>query len=154
MVFVCVCERETERQRDRETETERQRQRDRQTETERQRESHTQRGTESLLSVCLFPLEPEEGVGSPGARVIGSCEPLDVRTWNQTGVLRKSSKPSTTEPSLKPLSANLIWLSWASLTWEGWQYFKIYACTPNTHTHTHTHTHTPTHTHTHTHVQI
>lgn len=42
---------------------------------------------------CRCPGRPE-GVGFPGTRITGLCEPSDIDTRNQTRVLCKSSKCS------------------------------------------------------------
>lgn len=40
-----------------------------------------------LVFMGTVPKRPEEGVGSPGARVIGNSDPCDVGAKNQTQVL-------------------------------------------------------------------
>lgn len=48
----------------------------------------------SVCSVCRCPLKSEEGVGSPGTAVTGSCELSDISDGNQTLILWKNSEYS------------------------------------------------------------
>lgn len=48
----------------------------------------------SDMCVCPCPWRPEEGVESPGARVVDFCELPDMGAGNQTRVLWKCNKCS------------------------------------------------------------
>jgi hypothetical protein len=53
------------------------------------RERETETETETKC-VYIYLLRPKEGTISPGAKVIGSCEPSDVSARNQLGSSRRA----------------------------------------------------------------
>lgn len=58
-----------------------------------------------LWNVYTCPWRPEEGVGSLGAGIKGSCEPPNMSAEKQTVSSAKAVEPLTTEPSLSPSDA-------------------------------------------------
>lgn len=50
---------------------------------------------------CSFLQSPEEGTRSPGAGVIGACDPPDVAAGDLARVLCKDTMYSTSEPPLQ-----------------------------------------------------
>ena len=70
--------------------------------------------THNYTLECRCLRRSEEGIGSPGAEVTGSCEPSDVGAGNQTLVFHKSSERVllTTERSLQPLVSSFSWPAW------------------------------------------
>lgn len=52
------------------------------------------------LHVCMYPCKPEEAVGSPGTRVIGGYNLLDIGTETEPGSFARAVSAFTTEPPL------------------------------------------------------
>lgn len=60
-----------------------------------------------MPAICEGTHGGQEGINSPGATVLGGCEPPDVGVGIQAQVLQEGRKCSTTEPSLHAYVVNL-----------------------------------------------